>query len=136
MCRVRRVGRVLGGLGDGRRVDVVGALGVAGVDVRGGGAVLLLGGGVSRGCGRGGLGSRLRWGKRRQKRREREGRFTGSWASMELNCGGLMRPESRRYSSSVRMVLRERLAAAISGILEDCRVFALGSKGICRKRGG
>ena len=36
---------------------------------------------------------------------------------MELNWGGLIRPESRRYSSSARMVLRERLAAAMSGIL-------------------
>lgn len=31
---------------------------------------------------------------------------------MDWNCGGLKRPESRRNSSSVRMVLQERLAAA------------------------
>lgn len=31
---------------------------------------------------------------------------------MDWNWAGLRRPESRRNSSSVRMVLRERLAAA------------------------
>lgn len=31
---------------------------------------------------------------------------------IDWNCGGLKRPESRRNSSSVRMVLQERLAAA------------------------
>ena len=38
---------------------------------------------------------------------------------IELNWGGLIRPESRRYSSSVRIVLKERFAAATSGILFD-----------------
>lgn len=37
---------------------------------------------------------------------------TGSWFMMDWNWAGLRRPESRRYSSSVRMVLRERFAAA------------------------
>lgn len=31
---------------------------------------------------------------------------------MDWNCAGFSRPESRRYSSSVRIVLRERFAAA------------------------
>lgn len=42
MLGMRRVGRVLGRLGDGGRVDVVVALGVAGVDVGGGDTALLL----------------------------------------------------------------------------------------------
>ena len=37
---------------------------------------------------------------------------TGSWDMMDWNCAGFKRPESRKNSSSVRMVLRERLAAA------------------------
>ena len=37
---------------------------------------------------------------------------------MDWNCGGESTPESRRYSSSVRQVERERLIAAVSGILE------------------
>ena len=53
-------------------------------------------------------------------------RLTGSWARIELNCGGLIRPESRRYSSSVRMVLRDLLAAAISGIFASF-VFGMDS---------
>ncbi len=36
---------------------------------------------------------------------------------MDWNWGGDIRPESARYWSSVRIVLRERLAAAMSGIL-------------------
>ena len=37
---------------------------------------------------------------------------TGNWDMMDWNWAGFKRPESRRNSSSVRMVLRERLAAA------------------------
>ena len=44
--------------------------------------------------------------------------LTGSWAKMELNCAGFSTPESRRYSSSVRMVERERLMPALSPIVQ------------------
>ena len=37
---------------------------------------------------------------------------------MDDSWGGERTPESRRYSSSVRMVLRERLMPALSPILE------------------
>ena len=37
---------------------------------------------------------------------------------MELNWGGVSTPESRRYSNSVRTVLRERFMAALSAIAE------------------
>lgn len=40
------------------------------------------------------------------------GMCTGSCDMMDWNCSGLKRPESRRNSSSVRMVLQERFAAA------------------------
>lgn len=46
-------------------------------------------------------------------------RHTGNCAMMDWNCGGESTPESRRYSSSVRQVERERLIAAVSGMLED-----------------
>lgn len=45
------------------------------------------------------------------------GGVTGSWAMIDWNWGGFRMPESRRYSSSVRMVLRERLAPALSAIV-------------------
>ena len=41
---------------------------------------------------------------------------TGNCAMMDWNCGGERTPESRRYSSSVRQVERERLIAAVSGM--------------------
>jgi Zn-dependent metalloprotease len=44
--------------------------------------------------------------------------LTGSWAMMDCSWGGERMPASRRYSSSVRMVLRERLTWAASGILD------------------
>ena len=47
---------------------------------------------------------------------------TGSWDMMDWNCAGFRRPESRRNSSSVRMVLQERFAAAGS-----MPIFFLGS---------
>lgn len=50
--------------------------------------------------------------------REFEVRLTGSWAWMDWSCGWERIPASRRYSSSVRMLLRERLTCAVSGILE------------------
>ena len=37
---------------------------------------------------------------------------------MELNWGGVSTPESRRYSSSVRTVFKERFTAALSAIVE------------------
>ena len=43
--------------------------------------------------------------------------LTGSWAIIDWNCGGLTTPESRRYSSSVRTVFKERLMPALSPIL-------------------
>lgn len=55
---------------------------------------------------------------------------------MELNCGGLMRPESRRYSSSVRIVLRERLAAAMSGIFRGLCCISLRIERIAGEIGG
>jgi hypothetical protein len=36
---------------------------------------------------------------------------------MDCSCVGRRTPASRRYSSSVRMVLRERLTWAVSGML-------------------
>ena len=42
---------------------------------------------------------------------------TGSWAIMDWNWGGLTTPESRRNSSSVRMVERERLMPALSAMV-------------------
>ena len=54
---------------------------------------------------------------------------TGSWFIMDWNWAGLSKPESRRYSSSVRMVLRERLAAAGSMpmlMLESLAVIFVG----------
>ena len=36
---------------------------------------------------------------------------------MDWNCGGLTTPESRRYSSSVRIVERERLIPALSAMV-------------------
>ena len=47
---------------------------------------------------------------------DRKGVSTGNCAMIEPNCAGLTMPESRRYSSSVRMVLRERVAEALSAI--------------------
>ena len=47
-------------------------------------------------------------------KRGAKGVFTGSWAIIDWNCGGLTTPESRRYSSSVRMVERDRLMPALS----------------------
>ena len=55
--------------------------------------------------------------------RSREGRGgelgerTGSWAIMDCICGGERTLEAWRNSSSVRMVERERLICAGSGIL-------------------
>lgn len=46
---------------------------------------------------------------------------------MDESWGGERTPESRRYSSSVRMVLRERLMPALSPIVERER---------CKYRGG
>ena len=43
--------------------------------------------------------------------------LTGNCAMMDWNCGGARTPESRRYSSSVRTLLRERLMPALSPIL-------------------
>ena len=53
-------------------------------------------------------------GCRRKKGREEGGEemHTGNCDMMDWNCAGFKRPESRRNSSSVRMVPRERLAAA------------------------
>ena len=45
---------------------------------------------------------------------------TGNWDMMDWNCAGFKRPESRRNSSSVRMVPRERLAAAGSTPMVVC----------------
>ena len=62
---------------------------------------------------------------------------------MDDSCGGERTPESRRYSSSVRMVLRERLIPALSPISERCKemkcfgrvdVFNGELYGDCRRR--
>lgn len=47
------------------------------------------------------------------------GEGTGSWAMIDWNWAGFRMEESRRYSSSVRMVLRERLVPALSAIFGE-----------------
>lgn len=48
----------------------------------------------------------------------RDWKHTGNCALILCHRGGLTTSESRRYSSSVRMVFRERLIPALSAILE------------------
>ena len=50
---------------------------------------------------------------------------TGNWDMMDWNWAGFKRPESRRNSSSVRMVPRERLAAAGSMPIVDVDVVVV-----------
>ena len=108
--------RVLRRLRQLRHVHVVGALGVARVDVCAGHAVGLLDGGLlSFLYPFSFLFRNRRWGLCGRKEGREDGGEelrTGSCDMMDWNCAGFKRPESRRNSSSVRMVPRERLAAA------------------------
>jgi len=116
--------RILRLLRDERGVELVSAIYILGIDVLGGLAIWLLGAvNICSSCAF--LNSLLPLLEpNNETSRQDKGRKdvvesirTGNCACIDCNCGGAKTPLETRYSSSVLIVLMERLICAASGIL-------------------